>query len=631
MSEDEDVVDPLIGRVFASRYKIEVKLGAGAMGTVYRARHIKVGRPFAVKMLHERLLTDDKVHKRFDREAELAGKLHHVNVVGVVDVGETEDGIHFMVMEYADGASLGSLVDGPMAAERVIDLVKQMCEGLQHAHEHGLIHRDFKPDNVIVERDRFGTERPRIVDFGIAILRDDAVAPGRADRLTTAGLVLGTPHYMAPEHAMGGVMDHRIDLFALGVICYELLTGQLPFDGDGVDVARANLLTATPPMGVRVPGVAVDPLLEAFTRLLMEKDPARRPQTAKEAQRLLELISTDRAAAAEELDVELPEGDPFGQRTQQSAPLTTSSANTFTNRSAPRPSKPPPVGTPHTRAVTVPERPGAAVVTSDGRRASTSPGEVRRAVRTPVVTEDRPAEAGPVEGRRAGSDQGDGQGARTYPGEGRRTETQPGRERRAATVLPPPRRLFAIGLGAGLVVAIAVIVMVARRGGGSSPAPIGAAPAIAGAPLDAGAGGPAVDAPTATAGDPMPVTDGAEGITPAPADAGPLVPIAADAGATVTPDPGKPKPPKPPRPPRPPKPPEPPAVFDTSSTGVAQLYGTVGRELKALDGRRGTTATSTLWPRYLRIRINDAISTEAKRLEAHRELTALRKAIAAQR
>src|SRR5262245_6608869 len=264
------------------------------MGIVYRARHVAVGRPFAVKILHPRFLTDDKTRARFTREAELAGWLHHRNVVGVVDAGETPDGLHYLVMEFVDGTTLYDLISqtAPMPATRVCALVRQLCDGLAHAHERGLIHRDFKTENVIVERDG-SAEVPKIADFGIAILRDEAGSSSTA-RLTTAGLVLGTPHYMAPEHATGGTIDHRIDLFALGVMCFEMLTGRAPFDGDGVDVARANLLLDTPIMSERVPGLRVDPLLEALTRKLMMKSRDARPQTARAARELVDLIHRHR-------------------------------------------------------------------------------------------------------------------------------------------------------------------------------------------------------------------------------------------------------------------------------------------------------------------------------------------------
>jgi len=290
--------DKLIGQVLANRYQILHRLGEGAMGVVYKARHVKVGRSFAVKVLHSRLLQDGKVALRFDREAELAGRLRHANVVGVVDVGEV-DGMRYMVMDFAEGPDLSRLlVEAPMPPERIIHVVRQLLEGLYHAHEQGLIHRDFKPENVIIERDAHGAELPRIVDFGIAILRDGSEPSNGQGRLTTNGLVLGTPHYMAPEQAVADPIDHRIDLFALGIVIYEMLSGRLPFDGSGAEVARANLLIDPPAISERVPYLEVDPLLEAFARRLMSKKPSARPATAKAARELLDLIDRDRPAAA---------------------------------------------------------------------------------------------------------------------------------------------------------------------------------------------------------------------------------------------------------------------------------------------------------------------------------------------
>jgi len=281
--------------VLAGRYAIEQLLGDGAMGVVYRARHVKVGRPFAIKVLKPRAMTNPKMVRRFEREAELAGRLFHRNVVPVVDTGTTDGGLHYLVMELAAGHSLAHQLDGrPLPATRVIALGRQLCEGLQHAHDAGLVHRDFKPDNVIIGRDERGTEVARIVDFGVAILREEP-EPGDGGRLTTAGIVVGTPQYMSPEQARGDAIDHRTDLFALGVMLYELVTGKPPFDGDGVEVARANLLDATPAMAARAPGVEVDPRLEALVRRLMEKDPAARPQTAAEAEAALDAIAAELA------------------------------------------------------------------------------------------------------------------------------------------------------------------------------------------------------------------------------------------------------------------------------------------------------------------------------------------------
>ena len=297
-------VDKLIGEVLANRYQIVERLGEGAMGAVYRAKHVKVGRAFAVKVLHAQLLEDPKMAQRFEREAELAGRLRHPNVIGVVDVGETPDGMRYTVMDFAKGADLATLLEeAPFRPARVLHLTRQLLEGLYHAHEAGLIHRDFKPENVIVEKDDHGVEVPRIVDFGIAILREGGDSQDSAGRLTTNGLVLGTPHYMAPEQAVADPIDHRIDLFALGIVVYEMLCGRLPFDGSGAEIARANLLLDPPAISERVPYLEVDPLLEAFARRLMAKKRDQRPATAKAARELLDLVERDRDAAASALGI----------------------------------------------------------------------------------------------------------------------------------------------------------------------------------------------------------------------------------------------------------------------------------------------------------------------------------------
>jgi len=291
-----------IGDVIAGRYQIAAPLGSGAMGTVYRARHLRLPRNVAIKILHADYINSPKLLRRFEREALLAARLNHHNVVPVIDFGETDDGVHYIVMELADGPTLGDVMSevGVMPVPRVIELVKQLCSGLDHAHNHGLVHRDFKPDNVIIERVG-DEERARIIDFGISTLREE---PPDGEKLTTVGLVLGTPHYMAPEHVSGQPIDHRIDLFALGIVVYEMLTGRLPFDGNGAEVARANLLLDPPPMRERAPGVDIDPLLEAFTRRLLAKLPDERPSSAFAARLMIELIGRDRVAAATLLGVD---------------------------------------------------------------------------------------------------------------------------------------------------------------------------------------------------------------------------------------------------------------------------------------------------------------------------------------
>ena len=278
------------GEIVEDRYRIEDELGQGAMGVVYRARHVRVGRAVAVKVLHDHLVSDPSMVARFEREALVAAKLAHKNVAGVLDVGE---GV--IVMELAEGRPLADvLFTEVLDRDRVINLVRQLLEGLAHAHGVGLVHRDLKPENVIVERDDHGVEVPRIVDFGIAVLRDAAAEGGR--RLTEHGVVLGTPAYMAPEQAHGDAPDPRNDLFALGVMLYEMLAGKPPFDGGGVEVILANI-RSDPPSILRRSGRDVDPLLEQLAKKLMARALSDRFATARAALDALALIETDRGAA----------------------------------------------------------------------------------------------------------------------------------------------------------------------------------------------------------------------------------------------------------------------------------------------------------------------------------------------
>jgi len=286
-------MDVLIGTVVLERYRIEAELGRGAMGTVYRGTHLRLDRGVAIKVMHEHL-SEPQLLDRFRREAKVAGKMSHPNLMSVIDAGETRDGRPVMVLELAAGRTLTDILEVSPAPRRVIRLVKQILLGLAYAHEAGLIHRDLKPDNIMVEIDRDGTEIPRIVDLGIALLRDrDGSVEG--GRLTETGQILGTPLYMAPELAQAEAFDHRVDLFALGVIVYEMLAGQLPFTGNAIEIALANIGRDPPPIATF--NSDVDPLLELFARKLMARKLPRRFESAAEAYRVLELIETDRRAA----------------------------------------------------------------------------------------------------------------------------------------------------------------------------------------------------------------------------------------------------------------------------------------------------------------------------------------------
>jgi predicted Ser/Thr protein kinase len=270
-------IEDLTGVTIAGRYVIEKCIGQGGMGRVYRARHASLSRHFAIKVLFDTVATDEKARKRFDQEAEAASRLEHPNLVPVIDRGEWDSRL-FLVMEYVEGGNLADVIynEAPLAPERVVGLARQLAAGLQHAHERGLIHRDFKPANILVMREG-NEERPRILDFGLAILTDTD-----NHRLTTNGLVLGTPAFMSPEQACGEPIDHRSDLFALGLIMYEMLAGKHPFDGTAAAIARQNLAATPPPIRKRTPEARVPPALEAVIFRLMEKEPSDRYQSAAE-------------------------------------------------------------------------------------------------------------------------------------------------------------------------------------------------------------------------------------------------------------------------------------------------------------------------------------------------------------
>jgi hypothetical protein len=274
------VGDPLLGRVIGGRYQIESFIGEGGVGRVYAARHTRMSRRFAIKVPFGELAHDEKMRRRFFREADSAGRLSHRNVVGVLDVGETDEGLVYMALDLVEGRPLTATIerDAPLRRERVVSLFRQILEGVAHAHDRGLIHRDLKPDNIVVETDTAGVETVRVVDFGIAI-PEDIEARGR---LTTEGIVVGTPYYMAPEQATGGALDARSDLFALGLILYEMLSGVTPFSGDPVVVVRRLVRDRPPRIRERVPGLEVEPALESLAFWLLEKDPAKRPASARD-------------------------------------------------------------------------------------------------------------------------------------------------------------------------------------------------------------------------------------------------------------------------------------------------------------------------------------------------------------
>jgi serine/threonine-protein kinase len=286
----------LVGTMFGG-YLIQAELGGGAMGVVFKASHIDTNRIVALKVLRPHLLDEPTTVERFVREARLAQRIGHPHIGGVFELVQA-GGRYGLAMELVEGEPLSSIMTMPLPPERVTLFVAQLLRALEHAHAAGLVHRDLKPDNVLVEF-RNGRDFARIIDFGIAMAREGG--PDSVQRLTGAGMIVGTPAYMSPEQARAEELDHRSDLYSLGIMMYEMLAGELPFDGRPADVLVARLRRDPPKLEEKVPGLLVDPLLERFCFKLLARDKDHRFRTARHALSTLDLIAKDRAAAGLEL------------------------------------------------------------------------------------------------------------------------------------------------------------------------------------------------------------------------------------------------------------------------------------------------------------------------------------------
>jgi len=273
------------GTRLGRNYVIREHLGGGGMASVYRGEHVTLGRPVAIKVLSRALTTKLSVVVRFLQEARASSKVRHENVVEVTDFGETEHGRPFMVMEYLEGESLAHTLrrEGPLPWERARPMLVQLLAALQAAHEHGVIHRDMKPENVF-RISRMGSDDfLKVFDFGIAkVLLGDDGSPAKP--LTIEGQILGTPAYMSPEQCLGDPVDARTDLYAVGVIAYEMLTGRAPFEGKETSkLLYDQVYSAVPPMSqVAPPGVKIDRRVEALVLRVLAKDREERFTTAQE-------------------------------------------------------------------------------------------------------------------------------------------------------------------------------------------------------------------------------------------------------------------------------------------------------------------------------------------------------------
>ncbi|MBK7536054.1 MAG: protein kinase [Myxococcales bacterium] len=266
--------DPFVGKVIDGRYEIQARVGEGGMGVVYRARQVSIDRVIALKMLNPQMATDPTWVQRFYNEAKACSRLQHPNTIRMFDFGQTAEGRLFMTMEFLDGIGLRQAIQqGPFPAQRVIKILIQCCASLAEAHAIGIIHRDIKPDNVFLLNMPGSPDFVKLLDFSVAKLLQEG-----DKNSTQAGVVFGTPQYMSPEQGRGLPLDARSDLYALGILAYEMLTGRVPYnDENPMTVIQMHLRSEIPPMPAHIPYP-----VQQVVRKALEKDPARRFQSAGE-------------------------------------------------------------------------------------------------------------------------------------------------------------------------------------------------------------------------------------------------------------------------------------------------------------------------------------------------------------
>ncbi len=264
--------DPFLGRVIGGRYVLDGKLGQGGFGVVYRASHETVGRDVAIKFLLPDLASNPLNRERFLREARAANRIDHEHIIDITDFGETEDGLVYLVMELLEGRSLADEVgNGPMPVPRALDIAMQCTSALARAHELGVVHRDIKPENIHLITSGTRRDYVKLLDFGLAQMKGEL-------RLTATGAVFGTPEYMAPEQARGAPLTALADLYALGCVLFEMLTGRAPFSGTTADLILKHMREAAPRVSHFVPSVS--PALDELVAKLLQKDPAKRHRDA---------------------------------------------------------------------------------------------------------------------------------------------------------------------------------------------------------------------------------------------------------------------------------------------------------------------------------------------------------------
>jgi serine/threonine protein kinase len=282
-------LDPLIDRVFDGKYRLDERLGGGGMGTVYRATHLLIDRPVAVKVLSQRFVDDETVQQRFRREARAAGRMQHPNAVTVNDFGATNDGYLYIVMELLEGLTLRDLLarEGPLDPARAVSFMLQACSAVGSAHDAKLIHRDLKPANIFIEQRPNVPAVVKVLDFGVAKFIVEGHEDDDFTTLTQVGAIIGTPRYMSPEQCSGiAPLTPASDVYSLGIILYEMLSGAVPFNADS-PLALALKHVSEAPRSLREIVPSIPEELEKVVAHALAKNPPARPVDANEFRREL--------------------------------------------------------------------------------------------------------------------------------------------------------------------------------------------------------------------------------------------------------------------------------------------------------------------------------------------------------
>ena len=316
--DDGTDVQALVGNTVAGKFLVQKYIGRGAMGRVYGALHLSLGKSVCIKVMHPRHMADPTARKRFRQEAKTASRLHHPNCINILDFGSMSDGTLFIVMDFIEGRNLSEVLrrEQILDQKRVLRIADQVCSALEEAHSHGIIHRDLKPANVMLDDKNRQTDLVTVLDFGIAKIgaSKEAVDLTAAD-LTESGNICGTVTYMSPEQVKGESLDGRSDFYSLGVVMYELCTGEPPFRSDSI-VETANMHLSEMPMSPSLLLPHLSPAVESLILALMAKDRDDRPASPFEVKELI------RKAAGALSPNHAPAGAP-GPATRPDVPVVT--------------------------------------------------------------------------------------------------------------------------------------------------------------------------------------------------------------------------------------------------------------------------------------------------------------------